>query len=278
MTDNRVPPPDVVELGRLLGEAGRTIRRHRGTAVRYRKDDGTPVSSADYASEQLFMEALPRIKAGPVLSEESFDSTTPRTVTDRYWLVDPLDGTASYLDGSDEYAIVAAFLVGDQPILGGIAAPEQDVAYVAMRGGGAFRIAPNGVSQVMKRSSGDEVLPIRSMVTTRFPSAAGRAANARLAEMLGVPAARCEGVASQLKTVALIEGRTDVVASYDPVSWWDLGGAAVLAEELDLVILQWRTGDPIRFRPREGPTAGGYVIAFRSAVPSVRRALVGSQL
>ncbi|RNL87443.1 3'(2'),5'-bisphosphate nucleotidase CysQ family protein [Halostreptopolyspora alba] len=78
----------------------------------------------------------------PLLSEEDPASHRSRsTRPERYWLVDPIDGTASFVSGFAGYVTQAALVVGGRPALAAIYAPEHDVLYTAVRGMGA---AANG--------------------------------------------------------------------------------------------------------------------------------------
>lgn len=78
----------------------------------------------------------------PILSEEDPASHGSRaTRPPRYWLIDPIDGTASFASGFAGYVTQAALVVGARPALAAIYAPEHDVLYTAVSGMGA---AANG--------------------------------------------------------------------------------------------------------------------------------------
>lgn len=72
----------------------------------------------------------------PVLSEEDPDSLTMRR-PGQYWLIDPIDGTASYVHGFPGYVTQAALVQDREPVLAAIYAPAFDVLYTARRGAGA---------------------------------------------------------------------------------------------------------------------------------------------
>ncbi|WP_017606059.1 3'(2'),5'-bisphosphate nucleotidase CysQ family protein [Nocardiopsis alkaliphila] len=74
----------------------------------------------------------------PVVSEEDPASlSNPRPP--RYWLIDPIDGTASYAHGFDGYVTQAALMIGDRPEVAAVFAPQSQVLYTAVRGQGAAR-------------------------------------------------------------------------------------------------------------------------------------------
>jgi len=74
----------------------------------------------------------------PVVSEED-PASLARVRPLRYWLIDPIDGTASYVHGFDGYVTQAALVIGDRPEVAAVFAPESGVLYTAVRGQGARR-------------------------------------------------------------------------------------------------------------------------------------------
>ncbi|MDA8370515.1 MAG: inositol monophosphatase [Nocardiopsaceae bacterium] len=96
---------------------------------------------ADAMAHDVLSTRLRAIDPGlPVLSEEDPDSLVDER-PDRYWLIDPIDGTASYAHGFAGYVTQAALMVGARPAAAAVYAPEPDVLYTAVRGTGA---ASNG--------------------------------------------------------------------------------------------------------------------------------------
>ena len=69
------------------------------------KTDGSLVTEADHAAHRTILEGLLKLDgSSPVLSEESTASNAEeRTSWKRYWLVDPLDGTAEFVDKNGEF-------------------------------------------------------------------------------------------------------------------------------------------------------------------------------
>ena len=99
----------------------------RGVEVEY-KDGGSPVTIADREIDDLLRRVLPETSDG-WLSEESLDSDV-RLSRSRVWVVDPIDGTSSFVAGRSDYSISIALLVDGQPILGAVGAPAHDVQIV----------------------------------------------------------------------------------------------------------------------------------------------------
>ncbi len=121
MTDN-----DLLELAAALalraGEAIMSVRA-RGFDV-IRKDDASPVTAADHASEAIIVsglrEAAPDI---PVIAEEEVAAGRVTAPTRQYWLVDPLDGTREFAAGHDEFAVNIGLVRDNRAHLGVVGIP-----------------------------------------------------------------------------------------------------------------------------------------------------------
>lgn len=94
-------------------------------------------SKADLIAEQKWFEKLRLLTPNtPVLSEESLEShEIDRTAT--YWLIDPIDGTASFCGGYDGFVTQIALIYKGEPTLGLVHAPALSKIYLAEHGSGA---------------------------------------------------------------------------------------------------------------------------------------------
>jgi len=73
-----------------------------------------------------------------ILSEEEDIDIVGDKRPDKYWLIDPIDGTASWYDGFDGFVTQAAYIEDDIPIYGIVYAPAMDKLWTAIKDGGAF--------------------------------------------------------------------------------------------------------------------------------------------
>ena len=89
----------------------------------YTKDDDSPVTQADLRASNIIKETL-RPTGLPFVSEE--DLPPDRSQFKRYWLVDPLDGTAEFVKRNGEFTVNIALIDNAQPVLGVIYAPVMD--------------------------------------------------------------------------------------------------------------------------------------------------------
>ncbi|HEX5866492.1 MAG TPA: inositol monophosphatase family protein, partial [Beijerinckiaceae bacterium] len=102
----RPEDPDAValQLAAIAVEAGDLLQRMQDAAGEHRiKTDGTPTTAADVAAERLILSRLKERWPGiPVIAEETANQAAPG---ERFFLVDPLDGTRDYIHGSREYSV-----------------------------------------------------------------------------------------------------------------------------------------------------------------------------
>ncbi len=147
---SRSEPESGVELNRALDAeldraldaaraAGEAIMARFRTELEVRhKDPDQPVTEADMEADAILAE---RLRVGGDygwLSEETADGPD-RLTRRRVWVVDPLDGTRSFIEGYREFAVSVALAVDGEAVLGVVYNPACDDVYWATRGGGAFR-------------------------------------------------------------------------------------------------------------------------------------------
>ena len=108
------------------------------------KKDGSLVSDADYESQKVIASALAPL-AIPILSEEaSIPDYEERKAWEYYWLVDPLDGTESFLSNRSGFAVNIALCDKTGPILGVVADPLTNTIYKGVLGSGFSLSQLNG--------------------------------------------------------------------------------------------------------------------------------------
>ena len=131
---------DATLLKDTVREAGRlALSLHRTELKNWIKGASSPVSEADIAVNDLVERRLRT--ATPDygwLSEESVDDDT-RLGKELVWIVDPIDGTRSYLAGREDWCVSVALVAGATPVLAAVFAPATDEFFFAIRGQGTTR-------------------------------------------------------------------------------------------------------------------------------------------
>ena len=187
------------------------------------KGDGSPLTEADLAAHTLICDQLATLTPGlPVLSEESRDiHYRERADWERYWLVDPLDGTKEFVNRNGEFTVNIALINKGIPVLGVVYAPVMDILYTGCAGRATRQSADQKPDTIRVRSfSGSRPCLVASR------SHAGEALTAALEglrEQFGDIDRLSMG--SSFKLCLVAEGRADLYPRLGPTSEWDTAAA-----------------------------------------------------
>jgi histidinol-phosphatase len=184
-----------------------------------RKGDGSPVTAADRAAESLLREEISAAFPDDAILGEEFGDK-PGTSPYR-WVLDPIDGTKSFISGVPLYTTLVAVLKGDEPVLGVIYAPATHEIVFAAAGQQTW-YANDASEPIPARVSAIERLAEATFVTTELKTfdRVGKGGARRVFEQLekACRLARTWGDAYGYLLVAT--GRVDVMI--DPmVNLWD---------------------------------------------------------
>jgi histidinol phosphatase-like enzyme (inositol monophosphatase family) len=121
-----------------VAAAGAITLEHFGRGVEVeRKADLSPVTIADRRSEECLRRALETAFPSDGLLGEEFGEKPG--ASGRRWIVDPIDGTQSFIRGVPLYGVLVGLEEEGRPVVGVMGFPALDLTYWAARGGGAFR-------------------------------------------------------------------------------------------------------------------------------------------
>ncbi|CAL9567014.1 3'(2'),5'-bisphosphate nucleotidase CysQ [Nocardiopsis dassonvillei] len=225
----------VSEVGVLL----RTWRRD-AAAVRGVWEGDQFKAEADARAHRELSERLTAIAPDiPVVSEEDPGSLV-RERPPRYWLIDPIDGTASYAHGFPGYVTQAALVIGGRPEVAAVYAPETRALYTAVRGRGARR---DGVPLPRRPAAP----PGHGVLTDNTPEPRGIAARVR--DRFGYEDYLESGSIS-LKLCLIAEGAAHLFVKDVPVRDWDVAAPGLVLAETGGLLTRL-DGTPFRYR-------GGY--------------------
>jgi len=196
------------------------------------KDDRSPLTAADRAAHQILVEGLHALPdALPVLSEESAEiAWETRRAWQRYWLVDPLDGTREFVKRNGEFTVNVALIDNGVPLLGVVFAPALSHLCFAAAGEGAYMRAANG-QDIRLDSRRPAPRPLRVAASRSHRDARTQALLDRLGEREEV------GLGSSLKFCRIAEGRIDFYPRFGPTSEWDTAAAQCVLEEAGGIVI-----------------------------------------
>jgi 3'(2'),5'-bisphosphate nucleotidase len=205
-------------------EAGEEIERfYYDGCETSEKDDGSPVTEADQAAEEIILEHLRRkYPKVPVLAEEEAAAGRIPELGKRFFCVDPLDGTKGFVNRTGEFTVNIALVEEGVPVAGVIYVPVTGVLYYGARGEGAYKLADGEPEPIHTRE------PIPGLLTgvgSRNHAAQGtEERNARLGISDYLPSS------SSLKFCLVAEGAADVYPRYGPTSEWDTAAGQAILE------------------------------------------------
>ena len=230
--------PDSAELKALL-DFGVTLARHageithryfKGSFVTERKADNSFVTAADREAEKYLRAQIE--KAFPedaILGEEEGEKPGR---SNRRWILDPIDGTYSFVHGVPLYGVLIGFEIDSEAVLGVVNLPALNEVIFAARGLGCFwNDAPARVSAT--ESLGDALL-----LATNF-SDCERYGFGRAAEILQRQVNACRTWGDVYGHVLVATGRADIML--DPImNIWDCAPLLPIVEEAGGTFTDWQ--------------------------------------
>ncbi len=255
-----MPAHDLKLLLKAAQEAGEIAKGYTGQSARcWDKPDGAgPVTEADLAVNDVLQTTLRRARPDyGWLSEESEDEPD-RLDADHVFIIDPIDGTRSFIEGSSAWAHSIA--VARQGIITAavIYLPRKDKLYAAAIGQGATL---NGTPVRVSAQAGMDGATVLGTKPTYLPE------NWRIP----VPAfARSYRPSLAYRLACVAEGRFDAMLTLRPTWEWDVAAGDLILREAGAQISD-RRGTALQFN-NAVPQVGGVV----AAGPALHTALLGA--
>lgn len=229
---------------RAAGDAA--LAMSRAGFRRWLKPDGTPVTQADLTADAILREHLG--EALPDAGWQSEESAAAPPAQGRYWLADPIDGTASFARGDSGWCVAVALIENHRPVLAAIYAPAMDMLWLAGAGRGAFRNGAPILASTRERLEGARLIANSSTLAPErwarpFP-----------------PVERASLHAMQLRLCFVGEARQDATIAIGPKQDWDLAAGDLIVSEAGGRVSDLQ-GQPLRYgiagMARSGLVAAG---------------------
>jgi myo-inositol-1(or 4)-monophosphatase len=189
-----------------------------------RKDDGSLVTEADFASQDALVRRLRAVEDVPMVGEEmtAREQQAAFDRAGRFWCIDPLDGTSNFSKGIPFFAVSVALMETARPIFGIVYDPIADEAFFAVRGAGAWlnhrplsvpTAAPALADAIAEVSLRRDTSALRTALKHRKPYRK-----------------RLTSVSSALSWCHLAAARVDVML-HSGQKMWDYAAGALILEE-----------------------------------------------
>ncbi|MEJ2212617.1 MAG: 3'(2'),5'-bisphosphate nucleotidase CysQ [Gammaproteobacteria bacterium] len=240
---------DIKDIVKIAWEAGEKIlevyaREDFGTRL---KSDDSPLTEADLAAHHVIVDGLTALDSSiPILSEESANiDWETRQTWQKYWLVDPLDGTKEFIKRNGEFTVNIALIENHKPVAGVVYAPVLQTTYFADKGG-AFKLVDSNIDaekiQISPHTDGETWKVVGSR------SHAGDSLKAFLAE-LGEHEMVAMG--SSLKLCLVAEGKAHIYPRLGPTSEWDTAAAHAVVKAAGGEVVQAENDEPLLYNTKE---------------------------
>ncbi|MCG8453857.1 MAG: 3'(2'),5'-bisphosphate nucleotidase CysQ [Spirochaetales bacterium] len=259
----------LAKLASLLTQAGQAVMEIYDSQnyTWDKKGDGSPLTEADSQSHTILQEGLDSFEWDgeilPVLSEEGADIPYEvRRHWQRYWLVDPLDGTKEFISRNGDFTVNVALIEAGEAVLGLVYLPVDDVLYFGMLGWGAYRL------DHASHYYGDSVfanahrihtctLPVDviNLVTSRSHR------SPRTKTYIESISARHSQVnvlsrGSSIKLCLVAEGSAHAYPRFTPTMEWDIAAAHAICRSAGARVSHWETGEEMLYNNEDLRNSG----------------------
>lgn len=241
----------ICQLAREAGAAIMDVYQGVKPLEATKKLDDSPVTAADIAAHTIILKGLQALTPDiPVLSEEDPQTWETRQHWQRYWLVDPLDGTKEFLKRNGEFTVNIALIEQGKAVLGVVYAPVLNVMYSAAEGK-AWK-EENGTRNqihvrdarpplvVISRSHGDDELK-------------------EYLHQLGEH--QTTSIGSSLKFCLVAEGQAQLYPRFGPTNIWDTAAGHAVASAAGAHVHDWQ-GKSLDYTPRESFLNPGFRVSI----------------
>lgn len=234
--------PEVVAAARAAGQA---IMQVYATDFAVRgKADASPVTEADERAERIIVERLRALAPEiPIVAEEAVAAGHTPDIGDRFWLVDPLDGTKEFIGRNGEFTVNVALIDHGTPVLGVVLAPALGARgrlFAGVVGQGAWVEDDAG-----RRTIGCRPVPPEGLTVLASRSHGDAAALDRF--LAGRKVAALANAGSSLKLCLVAAGEADLYPRLGRTMEWDIAAGHAVLRAAGGEVVRVDDGQPLRY-------------------------------
>lgn len=245
--------PAIVKLAKEAGKEILTIYQRSEKVAVHLKKDQSPLTVADLIANQIIINGLKKLTADwPVLSEESPSiAMAERANWQRYWLVDPLDGTKEFLNKGDDFTVNIALIENQQPVLGVVYIPVEQCCYFAGDQGAFKQEGENSSKKIHTR------IPAVPPLIVAASRSHGLNELQVFLNQMGDHTIVNRG--SALKFCLVAEGIADLYPRFGPTSEWDTAAGQCIVEKAGGRVTDL-TGQVLRYNTKDSLINPQYMV------------------
>ena len=219
------------------------------------KKDASPLTIADKASNSVIVDSLKKITNDiPILSEEEkeIDYST-RKKWNRFWLVDPLDGTKEFINRNGEFTVNIALIENNTPIMGIVYSPVKEKLWYGLKDHGSFII--NNKQEPIKISKKEP-----SNGTIKIVSSRSHANNEKLKNYFKkFKKYELVNMGSSIKMCLVADGTAHYYPRFGPTMEWDTGAAHAVVKYANGNIYNIDTDEELNYN-KENLLNPGFIV------------------
>ncbi|MCB9317898.1 MAG: 3'(2'),5'-bisphosphate nucleotidase CysQ [Lewinellaceae bacterium] len=250
--------PGLLEIGRNAADEILNIYAQENLFVEI-KGDNSPLTAADRAAHKIIKAGLTNLTPEiPMVSEEDESnwSTMQWPVNEKYWVIDPLDGTKEFIKRNGEFSVNIALVENGYPIVTVVVLPAHYCTYYAASGKGSFRLdwGSGQTEQIKAKPANLQDQALRVVVSRSHLDDTTKSILAGLNEPVPTP------LGGSMKFTRISEGLADFYPRFGPTMAWDTAAPQLVLEEAGGHLLDWETKQRKQYL-RQGLKNGYFVAA-----------------
>ena len=170
---------------------------------------------------------------------------------DRFWLVDPLDGTKEFIKRNGEFTVNIALIEQGRPVAGVIYIPAKEELFVGIVGEGSRKYEQPLHSDWEPNSEGISLPAPKEDRPYAIVGSRSHMSDETLAFMEEMKAEKGQvdivSAGSSLKFCLVAEGKADAYPRYAPTMEWDTGAGQAICEAAGFGVYRHDDGTPLRY-------------------------------
>lgn len=251
---------ELIDLARKASNA--IMEYYKNDVVVTRKDDGSPVTLADQASEDILIAGLQKLSPNiPIIAEESAEAGKSPDISniDQYWLIDPLDGTKEFIKGTKDFTINIGLIKNGTPVFGLVYLPATNDIYYGGENIGAFLNDKPITTHIYNKDNG--LVVVGNKDTKKSD---------RWVEFLGdhhISHFTTRG--SSLKFCLIADGSAELYPRFIPTYEWDTAAAHALLLQTGGDIIDFETNKRLTYGKTNQNYLNGYIITATNTILNI---------
>ena len=207
-----------------------------------KKSDDSPLTIADKRSHNKIISFLEETDINIISEESKAVRYEERRDWEKYWLIDPLDGTKEFIKKNGEFTVNIALIKKNKPHLGIVYCPTNETLYYNDHEKSVFKKVGDDITTLNKRKSVNESTEGLRVVVSR--SHMSEETSDYVNKLIKPKLISC---GSSLKFLYIADDRADIYPRFGPTMEWDTGAAHSILNALDIQVINLDTGRELSY-------------------------------